>query len=257
MQNGGVCKACGTPYRAGDLYCIGCGANLVAQNGAAGPRAPRGANHTVLVTDMPQAAAPQAAAPQAAAPQSATCPRCGQPVGAHDDFCMSCGTRLTRQGPAPAPGVPQGSGTVLVGGPAQAAGGKAVCPVCGAQVEPGDLFCIACGAPLGPAPAAKPQPAAPAGGVYHGTAAPGAGAPAEGMRLKDEAPITSRAQLMILTREEARSGCQKTIEIDGKGYLVEIPAGVTSTTILDLPGLGYFDTETGERGSVRLSFFID
>ena len=77
------------------------------------------------------------------------------------------------------------------------------------------------------------------------------------MRLKDEAPITSRAQLMILTREEARSGCQKTIEIDGKGYLVEIPAGVTSTTILDLPGLGYFDTETGERGSVRLSFFID
>jgi hypothetical protein len=123
------------------------------------------------------------------------------------------------------------------------------------------MFCIVCGAPLSgagaPANAALQSPAA-----GYGAATPLDNAVqdgpvfADGTRLKDEAPISARAQLVILTREEAANGCCKTITIDGTAYDVDIPGGITPTTILDVPGLGYTDPVTGTPGVVKLSFFI-
>ena len=63
----------------------------------------------------------------------------------------------------------------------------------------------------------------------------------------------------MLTREEARTGCHKTIEVDKVTHEtieVDVPGGVDVTTKLDAPGYGYFDETTGNRGPLRLSFYI-
>ena len=118
-----------------------------------------------------------------------------------------------------------------------------------------------------PTPSPAPVQGQPAGtvSVYTGQNSYGGGTSAAAFQnqgapsslIKEEAPITSRPLLMLLTREEARSGCSKTVEVDGQLYMVEVPAGVTEDTVLDLPGIGYFDTDTGVRGSARVTFFID
>ena len=279
-----TCPSCGAPCNAGDTFCINCGTPLSAPAPAQASGMFSG-DHTVLVGGPNVVSAPT------------TCPVCGQPVMPNSDFCTSCGTRLTAPAAQPAavpptqptPGMPpagsaQGMGsagsgdhTVLVGG-SNAASTPSVCPACGAPLNPGDAFCTTCGTAVGAAPASAPAygqqgpasapaynqtPAMPAYGG--GAQAYSAGAPAAAYgqqnavpaQIKEEAPITSRPQLMLLTREEARNGCTKTIEVGGQMYSVDVPAGVTEDTVLDLPGIGYFDTDTGVRGSVRVTFFID
>ena len=64
----------------------------------------------------------------AAAAGSGVCHNCGQPVGATDSFCESCGAEL-----AP-PSVSDGSG-----------GGPPVCEACSSPRISADGFCESCG----------------------------------------------------------------------------------------------------------------
>ena len=66
-----------------------------------------------------------------------------------------------------------------------------------------------------------------------------------------------RTQLVFLTRDEAQKGCQKLIAIDGQQVPVNIPPGTNGGTDLDLPGYGYPNSRTGQRGVLRLNFFVD
>lgn len=62
-------------------------------------------------------------------------------------------------------------------------------------------------------------------------------------------------KLVFITREEARTGCVKTIEVEkGRQVTVSIPAGVTYDSHVELPGEGRMDVEAGVRGILRLSF---
>ena len=62
-------------------------------------------------------------------------------------------------------------------------------------------------------------------------------------------------KLVFITREEARTGCVKTIEVEkGRQVTVTIPAGVSYDSHVELPGEGRMDADVGVRGILRLSF---
>ena len=64
-------------------------------------------------------------------------------------------------------------------------------------------------------------------------------------------------KLVFLTREEARTGCTKDIELEpGRVVSVNIPAGVNSNSHVEIPGEGRIDSTFGVRGILRLSFMI-
>lgn len=189
-----------------------------------------------------------------------TCPSCGASVEPGESFCSMCGMNLIAfMAMAPAPSAaPASVGT---------------CPHCGAPLEPGDIFCVSCGSPLGNASTYAVPTAAPAstamtpdlfaygsGGSNGGGAAPAHRAPdpAAGSAndMADDDDPTVRPQLLMLTYQEARTGCTKTVSVDGQQVTVNIPAGVDVTTKLDIEGLGYFDDMTGQRGPLRLTFFL-
>ena len=62
-------------------------------------------------------------------------------------------------------------------------------------------------------------------------------------------------KLVFITREEARTGCTKTIEAEkGRWVTVTVPAGVTYDSHIEVPDEGRLDTAVGVRGILRLSF---
>lgn len=62
-------------------------------------------------------------------------------------------------------------------------------------------------------------------------------------------------KLVLITREEARAGCTKVIDVEkGRSVTVKIPAGVNYDSHLEVPGEGRLDSEFGVRGILRLSF---
>ena len=62
-------------------------------------------------------------------------------------------------------------------------------------------------------------------------------------------------KLVFITREEARTGCVKTIEVEkGRQVTVTIPAGVSYDSHVELLGEGRMDADAGVRGILRLSF---
>lgn len=65
-----------------------------------------------------------------------------------------------------------------------------------------------------------------------------------------------RAQLVMLSHQEVRTGCRESIDLNGACIEVDIPAGVNATTKLNLLGYGYVNVSTGQRGPLRLSFFL-
>ncbi|MBR3313335.1 MAG: hypothetical protein IKG18_04265 [Atopobiaceae bacterium] len=82
----------------------------------------------------------------------------------------------------------------------------------------------------------------------------------DGARADANDDETVRSMLVILTPAEAYSGCVKRIVVDKstrRTIEVNIPAGITIETKLDVPGFGYPSSATGRRGPLRLSFFID
>ena len=79
------------------------------------------------------------------------------------------------------------------------------------------------------------------------------------MRQQKQVIAEKKAQskLLMLTREEARSGCVKVIQtVDGRTVKVAIPAGVSDNTKLDVPEQGWLDEATGLRGNLRLNIAI-
>ena len=65
-------------------------------------------------------------------------------------------------------------------------------------------------------------------------------------------------QLVYLTRDEAANGCVKTIKLsDGREVTVSIPAGSKANGHVDVEGQGRLDKNTGQRGTLRLSFALE
>ncbi len=235
---GNTCPKCGAELATDAMFCIVCG-NPIAQNAAAPAPAP--------VNAMPVS--------------QGTCTRCGAPLDADALFCIVCGAQVEARGAQPP--APMRS-----------------CPNCGWDLDPDALYCISCGAPVPKAAGPRAGVVAPGGsGTAHidtggepapnmvQPQAPGApisspGAPISLVPVapsrEDDDDATVRPRLVMLTREEARTGCIKTLAIDpGTTIDVVVPAGVDVTTKMDALGYGHFDEMTGQRGPLRLSFFID
>ena len=230
------CPKCGQPVVEGDAFCQTCGNRL----------------------DSP-------AIMNQASPEGLICPRCNAFLEPGYDFCFNCGYKLETGG-------------------AKAADPARVCPRCSSPVEEGDAVCWSCGYRLvgtlrvdsdddlaiasldnpviddgyperipqfDEPPLASQEPEVDAvvqRDSYQGIIAP-----------KDVSPNVAN-MLVVITRDEARLGCVKEIEVDEAGFgstiKVRIPAGIKLGTKVDVPGLGYFDENTGQRGPLRLSFYI-
>jgi hypothetical protein len=74
---------------------------------------------------------------------------------------------------------------------------------------------------------------------------------------EDDDDPTVRSQLLIITPDEARDGCMKTLRLkDGTEIQVDVPAGANPGTKVDIAGMGLEDARTGRRGPLRVSFYI-
>jgi DnaJ-class molecular chaperone len=65
-----------------------------------------------------------------------------------------------------------------------------------------------------------------------------------------------RPVLVHLTREEARMGCRKHVNVDGQSVPVDVPAGANVHTYIDIDNLGYRDERTGMVGPLRVCFHV-
>lgn len=193
--------------------------------------------------------------------QFGTCPHCGAALEPDSLFCTVCGMQL----PTPTPGVNGIDSRNTVQLPQQNANNGGCCPSCGAPLELGDsfcqscgkgiihcprckapnesdsLFCTACGTPL-----ASPQPPQPPrrnGHTYR-----------EG---DDDDDPTMLTKMVVLTADEARTGCRKMVRTK-QGEMVEVivPPYTDPSTHVDVEGYGLPDPVTGRRGKLRFTFFI-
>lgn len=228
----GLCPSCGAPLEAGAVFCTMCGASV-----------PQGSTSSFA--------------------SAGTCSVCGAPLDPGAGFCTMCGAAVSSGGAA-----------------APAPMGGSTCPVCGEPLEPGAGFCIMCGTPVSgggisdsttvipPAPdpygqnVMTPATVTPDNfGTFGGAPAGFGSAPSQptvhtdATMAEDDDP-TVRPKLLMLTYDEARNGCTKTVEVDGQSIQVDIPAGVDVNTKMDIPNYGYFDEMTGARGPLRLTFFL-
>lgn len=233
---GGTCAQCGAPPEAGAGFCIACGAP-VQQAGAGSAQqagAPVGAAMRAGVP-APRRTGTPLISPTGGVGAGGVCANCGCPIDSEAMFCVQCGHPVGGGSPA-----------------------GARCPHCGLELEPGAMFCIGCGKPVGQgAEQGSWQETGRGAGFGDAQHADGGArvVPAdEGMADDDDA--TARPKLVMLTRDEARTGCRKTVNVDGQLVEVSIPAGVDVNTKLDVPGYGRFDEFTGERGPLRLTFYI-
>ena len=178
-----------------------------------------------------------------------TCPQCGADLFGNEVFCTQCGFDLG--------GAPQSDQAPAVVGYCSNVN-------CQQPVYEGDIYCTYCGADLAMYP---PQPIGGSGpiggnsgastdvGVASDDGKPTIVSPGPDGIAEDDA-VTARPMMVRITREEARMGCRKTIEVDGRRVAVDIPPGVGIYSKLDIPNLGYFDEMTGVQGPLRLSFRI-
>ena len=264
MAAGETCATCGAPLNPGASFCIMCGA-------------PVGGGRQQQQPVRRQATAP------------GVCPNCGEPLDPSAAFCIMCGTPIDLatavvsgpRGVAVTPPLDTGNATdhavttVLdvgddyrndssvttvmdVGGSYQR--DSAVTTVIGVgdryQNDSSVTTVVDVGGgedfePGMPTPMPKPTQRAAqrtAKGQTHLLRDTGT--------MADDDDPTVRPHLLMLTYDEARSGCHKRIDIDGETLEVDIPAGVDATTRLDVDGYGYYDEMTRERGALRLSFFL-
>ncbi len=84
------CPACGGEVKAGQAFCMSCGAGLVGTQTA--PSAvPQPPSKTAPPIVSP---GPGPSRPAVQAPQAVRCPGCGGGIKAGQAFCMNCGTRM-------------------------------------------------------------------------------------------------------------------------------------------------------------------
>lgn len=216
-----MCPNCGSPVNAGDAYCIMCGAEL----GGIPPRD----------SSVPKPVG--------------FCEQCGSQLFEGDKFCTACATPVLVN----VPGSDPATGTRMVEPDLGASSGDIHDNIGNGQV----------GGYIPQTPMGTGTVMADSGD--HGNDGMGLGG--YSLYQANHKPIlaepvtnndhpTARPKSVRITREEAKAGCRKTIVVDGQSIEVEIPGGVGVYTKLDVPGLGYFDQMTGERGPLRLSFHI-
>ncbi len=223
---GGTCSNCGAPLEPDAFFCIVCGKPVSKTDAEATPSSPDAGG--------------------------AVCVQCGSPLEPNAQFCVVCGAKVTSA-------VEQEEDSI--GGQPQ----EQNCPNCGWPLESDAIYCISCGFKVGDSSSKTSQP-------YHfddlGAVPPVPAGSSSGLSaslvpappmVDDDDDATVRPRLVMLTREEARTGCRKTIEVDRSTHesiQIDVPAGVDVTTKLDVPGYGYFDELSGQRGPMRLTFFI-
>lgn len=134
------------------------------------------------------------------------------------------------------------------------------CPNCNRMVSSDFNFCIYCRTDLRGLKKGSPQPAPTSPTSPFATPEPQMQGMGQNMGAQvvpdDDDHPTARNKLMRLTHDEAMNGCRKTLEIDGQMIQVDIPAGIVDREKLDVPGYGYFDNQTGQRGPLRLSIRV-
>ncbi len=79
------------------------------------------------------------------------------------------------------------------------------------------------------------------------------GPPGDGRRIDP----SERHELVMLTGAEAASGCEKVVEIEDQELTIRIPPGTRERDTMTIPGHGYVDQTTGERGVLKIQFLID
>lgn len=127
------------------------------------------------------------------------------------------------------------------------------CEKCGAELFSGDMFCPDCGAPVMAAPeppmAPAPEPIPP-----QPPAPPQE--PPKPAAENEKIDLSERHELVILTREEAISGCRKILEIDGRNLEITVPPHYDIQRSMFFQGLGYHDRATGKTGDLKVDFVI-
>ena len=180
-------------------------------------------------------------------------PECGRPLTGDECYCIYCGAEI-----APAFGSDEGGGH-----PSYAN----TCYRCGTPYQSGESFCTQCGAdlrggwrpdtpPIPEPPGPVPPPPAPSKDCCPVCGVPlrpdDTRCPVCDARIDDDELV--RTTLLSLTRAEARQGCRKTFELDGRRVTVDVPPGTSVYTHVDIEGLGYEDERTGRRGPLRVCF---
>lgn len=186
-----------------------------------------------------------------------TCPYCGQELFGDELYCTNCGKAL-----------PNHSINAQADAISDATPENDSCPHCGAPVFADDTFCITCGKPLqrdvqptvNPTPPKKEQPKqvptnpTPRDSPKDEKTLVGKLVPTADV-TEDDDP-TARAKLVRLTRQEARNGCTKKLQIENTTYSVRIPPGATVDVQLRIEGLGYADNSNGTRGPLLVGFHV-
>lgn len=250
------CDHCGAPINPGDLFCINCG----------------------YAISQPQSTKP--AKDEGNKPEVKLCLGCGEPIIPGNKFCIICGRPVVQvDEPAipdpvdterPSDSVPPLYGPPPIPVPEPPVSGVedeepvGFCTECGSPLFKGDVFCTQCATPVDQSPQ---EPHIETHGSGHDrpreeeqtiTRIPVRPHEPEPPRQdEDDDDPTVRSQLMAITVDEARNGCQKTLRLsDGVEVQVDVPAGANPGTKVDIPGMGLEDKRTGRRGPLRVSFYI-
>lgn len=266
MGGMGTCPNCGAPVMGDELYCMSCGAQLNMQQ-----------------------------QPAQAGGAIGSCPMCGAEIYQGDLFCTACGADLSKGGAVPftqfttdnqqgggaaggydmyggAAGGGMAGGYDMYGGMAGGgydmyggmAGGGGTQVIGGDSGDPwgmGNNYTPAQQAPQdnwNTPPQQMPQDNwnTPYNQVDQYGQMPGSGAVAGQVVDDDDDDPTVQPKLVTISRDEANKGCRKQIRVGHETIEVDIPAGIDVTTKLDVPGMGRYDEMTGQRGPLRLSFYI-
>lgn len=243
------CPSCNYPCVVGDIYCVNCGEPLSGSYMGAG----MGSHHMVpcprcgsmakdddfVCSTCGYQLKSEDDAIQMTEFDSLACPRCGGPIAEDDAFCQTCGCRLS-------------------------IGSKEFDDACQQSVL--DEKSVPSGGPAGVmslevdktvdiAEKHTEEEAGPIDSLRQGVVAQPN--PYDGMISKEDVAVNVANQLVVLTRDEARLGCEKTLSLErGRTVTIRIPPGVRIDTNVDVPGLGYTDERTGEVGPLRLSFYL-
>lgn len=240
------CPSCNSLVLAGDAFCQVCGAELLQM--------------------------------EASVPSSSNvggaCPNCHQPIMAGDAFCQACGQPIAN-----------------VAGSTDIPTTSRVCEACGSPMADSERFCWTCGWDSHPEEGYSDKRHGDLTGLVMSAPCPDSGVdeypvppieqcsisgmkeshesrgnvvenggPYRGSIIGKEVEANVASRLVVLTREEARSGCVKDVELEpgdkSTTIRVHIPANVQVDTKVDVLGLGAPSGAAGERGPLRLSFYI-
>ena len=217
-----ICRICGTEIFEGELFCPNCGVPVEASNKAVTkPFEPD------PLTEKQQTAVPSV--------EKSFCSNCGEELLGDELFCPNCGTKRDQEAPEPAPVVPDKPTFPKFDEPVFPKFDEPVTeevkePVSDEVEEP---VVIVADEPV----FTEPKEPAPA-------------------KSDSSIDLTERHELVVLSREEVISGCEKQIEIDGETIEVVIHPHYDVSESMYFDGYGYADKATGKKGRLKVDFLI-